>query len=555
MASFSLSPSVEVNEFDLTAVIPAVATSVGAMVGQFAWGPVEEIVTLSVEGDLSSQFGLPNDTNFADWFSASSYLSYATDLKNIRVVGTGALNGTMIVDSNGQLVGGAGLLVKNDQTYQNTTFTKEVFVAKYPGAYGNNIGVAWANTTSFNAVDSNGIPTWEFHDAFPAAPGAGQYHVAVYDATGVISGTIGTVLERFSYVTTVPAKYADGTSSFITDKLSRSSAWVWMGEVARFINLAASTSGVQFTGGADGAVPTDGQRQTGYALFQDAEANDVTLVMQAGGSIQVGQWIIDNIAEYRRDCVAYVSPALSDVVGLVENDIILNNIITTRTFYGSSSYAFMDGNYKYMYDQYNDTYRWIPLNADMAGLAARTDYTNDAWWSPAGYNRGTIKNVVKLAWNPNKTFRDSLYNININPVISETGQGPFLFGDKTLYNVVTSAFISINVRRLFIVLEKAISTAAKFTLFEFNDYITRAMFVNMVTPYLRTVQGRRGVTAFQVICDETNNTGDIIDAQEFVADIYVRPNRSINVIVLNFTAVGNSVSFSELTGTTTGTAV
>ena len=222
-------------------------------------------------------------------------------------------------------------------------------------------------------------------------------------------------------------------------------------------------------------------------------------------------------------------------------------MVSFRNNLRSTSYAVMDSGYKYMYDRYNDLYRWIPLNGDVAGLCVRTDNTNDPWWSPAGLNRGQIKNLVKLAYNPRKADRDTLYKAGINPVVTFPGQGTILFGDKTLLNK-PSAFDRINVRRLFIVLEKAIATASKFTLFEFNDAFTRAQFKSLVVPYLREVQGRRGITDFLVVCDDTNNTPDIIDRNEFVGDIYIKPARSINFIQLNFVAVRTGVAFSEVVG-------
>ena len=200
-----------------------------------------------------------------------------------------------------------------------------------------------------------------------------------------------------------------------------------------------------------------------------------------------------------------------------------------------------------MYDTYNDVYRWVPLNGDVAGLVARTEFTNDAWWSPAGFNRGQIRGVIRLPYNPKQAHRDTLYKNNINPVVAFPGEGTVLYGDKTMQRK-PSAFDRINVRRLFIVLEKAIATAAKYQLFEFNDAFTRASFVNMVTPFLRDVKGRRGIYDFKVVCDETNNPGSVIDRNEFVADIYIKPARSINFIQLNFIAVGTGVDFNELAG-------
>jgi phage tail sheath protein FI len=223
------------------------------------------------------------------------------------------------------------------------------------------------------------------------------------------------------------------------------------------------------------------------------------------------------------------------------------DIVEFRNTLGSSSYAFLDGNWKYQYDKYNDVYRWVPFNGDVAGLVVRSTDERDAWWSPAGFNRGQIKNVVKTAWSPSKTFRDELYKNGVNPILTFPGEGTILFGDKTLL-AKPSAFDRINVRRLFIVLEKAIATAAKYSLFEFNDQFTRSQFRNLVEPFLRDVQGRRGIYDFRVVCDESNNTGEVIDRNEFIGDIYIKPARSINFIQLNFVAVRTGVDFSEVVG-------
>jgi phage tail sheath protein FI len=259
------------------------------------------------------------------------------------------------------------------------------------------------------------------------------------------------------------------------------------------------------------------------------------------------QYVIDNVAEVRLDCIVFASPqdtTTGDVI-VGAGSAATTAINLYRDGLSSTSYAVLDSGYKYQYDRYNDVYRWIPLNGDVAGTCARTDNTNDPWFSPGGLNRGQIKNVVKLAHNPSKTDRDVLYKNGVNPVVTFPGQGTVLFGDKTLL-AKPSAFDRINVRRLFIVLEKSIATAARFQLFEFNDGFTRAQFKNLVEPFLRDVQGRRGITDFVVKCDETNNTGQVIDANEFVADIFVKPNRSINYITLNFVAARSSINFSEV---------
>jgi phage tail sheath protein FI len=279
-------------------------------------------------------------------------------------------------------------------------------------------------------------------------------------------------------------------------------------------------------------------------LFKEPEVVDVTLWLGGMATTADGQYI-KGLAEARKDCVAFVSPNKASVVNAGTGQVAA--LKTDSTTLGSSSYAVMDRAWKYQYDRYNDVFRYVPMNGDIAGLCARTDFTNDAWWSPAGMNRGTIKNIVKLSWEPTKADRDEMYKNNINPLITMTGAGVLLWGDKTM-QTVPSAFDRINVRRLFIVLEKAISIAAKAMLFEFNDEFTRAQFVNLVEPFLREVQGRRGITDFKVVCDGSNNTGQVIDTNNFVGDIYIKPARSINYIQLNFIAARSDVSFSEIGG-------
>jgi phage tail sheath protein FI len=281
-------------------------------------------------------------------------------------------------------------------------------------------------------------------------------------------------------------------------------------------------------------------------LFTNAENVDISLAFVGDAPLATAKYVVDNITTVRKDCLAFVSPLLASVVNNAGSE--LADVLADKTTIGvDTSYAVMDSGWKYQYDKYNDTYRWVPLNADIAGLCARTDSTNDAWWSPAGMTRGQIKNCVKLAWNPTQTQRDELYKVGINPVVSMVGSGTVLWGDKTLQSK-PSAFDRINVRRLFIVLEKAIAIAAKYELFEFNDQFTRAQFRSMVEPFLRDVQGRRGVYDFKVVCDETNNTGEVIDTNRFIGDIYIKPARSINFIQLNFVAVRTSVKFEEIVG-------
>ena len=418
---------------------------------------------------------------------------------------------------------------------------------------------------------------WEYYNAVDKAPATSAYttnfgnssavdelHVVVADQDGAITGTPGAILEVFSNLSrATDAKTEDGGVNYYKTVINENSNYVWWlndrtgaTSVAAASIASASTTTpmtLSFAGGFDGADENNvavGTLLTGYDLFASAEDVDVSLVLTGvarGGTNgeQTPNYLIDNIAEKRKDCVVFVSPAKADVVNNVGSES--TDVTTFRNSLRSTSYGVMDSGYKYQYDKYNDVYRWIPLNGDTAGLCVRTDDTRDPWFSPAGFNRGQIKNIVKLAYNPGKADRDILYKAGVNPVVTFPGQGTVLYGDKTLL-AKPSAFDRINVRRLFIVLEKAIATATKFTLFEFNDDFTRAQFRNLVEPFLRDVQGRRGIYDFQVVCDTTNNTGEVIDRNEFVGDIYIKPAKSINFIQLNFVAVRTGVEFSEVVG-------
>jgi len=557
--AFQLSPGVLVAEKDLTNVIPAVSTSAGAFVGYFNWGPVEEIFTVGSENELRKYFGLPLNTT--DWFTAANFLAYGNNLQLVRAVGSAAENATSE---------GSGVYIPNqdayEATYANGGTPNGDVAAKYPGLYGNSLEVQYADATSFAG--------WEYASFFDGAPGTSaqataagcsndELHIVVIDTLGLFSGAVDTVVERFAFASKqVGNKLADGTNNYYKEVLNQQSQYVWWMNHPSGRNWGA-TSATAFDGteqdgqtagqdalvldlrGGNVATPTTGDLQDAYSLFANKEIVDISLVLTGGHAAAVVNHVIDNVALARLDCVVFLSPPLAavynnagseaaDVVDYRQTDINRN-----------TSYAVMDSGWKRQYDRYNDQYINVPLNADTAGLCARTDQTNDAWWSPAGFNRGQLKNVVKLVWSPNQTERDTLYKNGVNPVATFPGEGTLLYGDKTLL-AKPSAFDRINVRRLFIVLEKAIATAAKYQLFEFNDVFSRAQFRSMVEPFLRDVRGRRGIFDFRVVCDETNNTGEVIDRNEFVADIYIKPARSINFIYLNFVAVRTSVSFTEV---------
>lgn len=583
---FQLSPGVLVVEKDFTLSVPAVSTSIGAIAGEFVWGPVLHPVTVSSEQVLVDSFGKPgtDSKNVATFFSAASFLSYSNNLVTVRIEAPAARNAVATPASPNVVV------INNENAYdavysgpaQGTTLSAGAVGAKYPGAMGNSLRVIMLDSAAWAALDP--VTDKEIKDLFDGAPGTSDYarrviggtsaindelHVAIIDEGGKFSGVRGTVLEKYQYLSKASdAQKADGTNNFYGYVLNNQSKYVWFldhptggtdwGSRAdaaggSFATLTAKFD-VTLTGGDDGfSAMTANERSSaireGYDRFANADEIDVSLII-AGRVGPADAKYICELAETRKDAVAFVSPVDistgEPIIGTGSSAV--EDILAFRTdaaFNVSSSYAVLDSGYKYAYDKYRDTYVWVPLCGDVAGLCARTDYTNDPWWSPGGFNRGQVKNVVKLGFNPGKTERDNLYKNGVNPVVTFPGQGTVLFGDKTLL-AKPSAFDRINVRRLFIVLEKAIAIAAKYQLFEFNDAFTRAQFRNLVEPFLRDVKGRRGVYDFKVVCDETNNTGEVIDRNEFIADIYIKPARSINFITLNFIAVRTGVSFEEV---------
>ena len=638
--AFQVSPGVLVQEKDLTRIIPAVSTSIGAFAGVFTKGPLDEVVSISSEQELVSTFGKPNNSNFEDFFSASNFLQYSNALRVVRVQNSSVSNATE---------SGSAFVIKNTTDYTNNYATGQASVglwaARTAGVHGNSLQISTCpsatayeevnkttvadaamavgdtvvtvtSSTGISAGDivnfgdqfeyrvvsvatndlnivrkeepayygtseSSGLheaPTngaqvrrrWKYYDLFNKAPGTSPFaqaksgvndelHIAVIDEDGEITGTKGDVLETFEAVSKASdAKDAQGNVNYYPDVIYKSSNYIyWMDHNSGGSNWGSAASGTTYTdvtavsnvslqSGSDGTTATTGQRKTAYEKFADGETVDVGLIIAgAGDATHIGNLI--TIAENRKDAVVFASPERSDVVGIANANTQKSNVVAFFNSIQSSSYVVFDSGYKYAYDRYNDVYRFVPLNGDVAGLAARTDLIADSWFSPAGFNRGIVRGAVKLAFNPTKAQRDELYRARVNPVATFPGQGTVLFGDKTGLSA-PSAFDRINVRRLFITLEKAIATASKFQLFEFNDEFTRANFRNIVEPFLREVQGRRGITDFLVVCDETNNTGDVIDRNEFKAEIFVKPARSINFITLSFVATRTGVSFDEVAG-------
>lgn len=697
---FRVSPGVSIKEIDLTTIVPAVATTPGGFAGYFHWGPVNEIVTVANERELSNIFQKPDNNNYVDFFTPANFLQYGNRMQVVRVVGSSAKNSHVIKSGTTYQaafdINNTTDFNANEGASANTQAANGVlFASKYPGVLGNSLkvvitggsgltgaslgyaaalgatyidmyvgnslaprylavgdevqfadgttvtvsGVAKINggstaspptftdltatnydffgvTSGWNASSSsfsgaNGVTasirlylssllskaqsagnslniksayskyvsTNEITTSYASDAGgtADLINVLVFDKDGKWSGTANSLLEKWEGMSrATDARKFDGSSNYYRTIINDQSDYIWAlcadvhgnnsgagyQATQNFSSLSligpnlSTTSavgqGVNSLGltGAVSSAPSDSERwASGWSLFQDADTVDVSLLPVGNASSTLAQLIVQQICEKRLDCMAFVSPSQSNVENKLPYES-LNNIKTFRdsTFNVNSSYAVLDSGWKYQLDTYNNLVRLVPLNADIAGLVARTEFTNEAWFSPAGFNRGQVKSVVKLAYNPSsEAHRDELYTRQVNPVVSFPGEGVILYGDKTM-QTRPSAFDRINVRRLFIILEKAIATASKFFLFEQNDAFTRAQFKNLVVPFLKTVQQRRGITDFKVVCDETNNTGEVIDRNEFVADIFVKPTRSINFIQLNFVATKTGVNFSEVGG-------
>ena len=665
---FLVSPGVHVKEIDLTNVVPAVSTSIGAIAGPFERGPVSTVTAISSEDELVKVFGKPQGDNFEFFFTAANFLQYGDALRVVR-----AESG--IVNAVAQ---GTAILIRDTDHYLNSFSSGQASVgewaARTAGTHGNSIGVsicgnatayeqnlgssnqtvtedAKGSTTvkvddgtafsvgdliSFSSADASSDATaftfnsgdegneyeitainthdltirldgdpngqglkaiipdnsfirrrWRFYDLFDGAPGTSDWatqngrgsgdelHVAIYDTTGDITGfdvdTAGNrqnaMIETFANMSKNPiAKTAQGGSNYYPDVIYRQSEFIyWMDHTSAGSNWGTDTTSAytavnapvvdSLASGTDDYAVTAGELALAYDKFKDTESLDINLVLggpssavaDSASAMDTHVTMITDLVELRKDCVAFVSPYRSATVNVTSNITQADNVIDAFDLCPSSSYVVFDSGYKYMYDKYNDVFRFVPLNGDTAGLCAYTDGVADPWFSPAGYNRGNVRGAIKLSFNPTKAERDRLYRARVNPVVDFPGQGVVLFGDKTALTK-PSAFDRINVRRLFLVLEKAIATAAKFQLFEFNDEFTRAQFRNLVEPFLRDVQGRRGLIDFKVVADGTNNTGEVIDRNEFVGDIFIKPNRSINFITLNFIAVRTGVSFTEVGG-------
>ena len=662
--AFQVSPGVQVNEIDLTNVVPAVSTTTGAFAGSFQWGPVDEVITVSDSKGLVDTFGAPANTDAGaeDFYTAESFLKYGSSLRLVRINSTGLKSANASSGSS---------LLKHHDDYVNTfksggqAGTVGKFISKYAGAKGNSlkvstcassnayyndavttvttadeavgqttITVAASNvftirdiitfaghntqyrvlsapsgtTITIEALDQpagTGLTTlvaqnaaidryWEHYNLFAKAPGksgtataAGgsddEIHVVVIDEDGSFTGTENTVLETFGFLSCASdGKDAHGASNYYKDVLETKSEYVYWSGHSTATHVAANSTHTHadsktinsnagfgrptgpenssLGGGIDGRTATAGEKQTAWTdHFEDANSIDFSFLLVGStrtdnGSgadqdvltdwtTQVNQGIL--LAEKRKDCMVIASPRRASVVGVSSESTQTTNVLADFNTASSSSFAVFDSTWVYQYDRFNDRYCWVPANGHTGGIMARSDLQRDAWVSPAGFSRGQYLGITKIAYNPKQASRDDLYRARINPVTTFPGQGTILFGDKTALTT-PSAFDRINVRRLFIVLEKAISTAAQAQLFEYNDAFTRAQFRAAIEPFLRDVKNRRGLIDFSVVCDETNNTDSVMDRNEFVCSIFVKPARSINYITLNFVAARSGVQFEEI---------
>lgn len=660
--AFQVSPGIEIKEIDLSNVVPAVSSTIGAFAGVFQWGPVDEVKTVSSGLELVEEFYQPANTDAGseDFYTADSFLRYGSALKVVRMATSGLFSAND--------AGAAASLLKNEDDYEenyrdgslNATVGK--YIAKYAGALGNSLKVsvcASSNAYFHSGVDlvndanadlgdtvvtvddgtkftvrdvikfsghatkyritgisSNDLtiaslntPTtggltsavaddesidrfWEFHDLFDKAPGTSasaslvgasndEIHLVVVDEDGLFTGTQHTVLETFGFLSLASdGKNAQGQSNYYRNVLERESKYVyWSGHDVQIITPATDDRTLEesktapflrpdqvknssLSGGANGRSKVAGDFESAMdKFFADSETESLDFIIVGSTRTDDGtgtdqDTVADHntivnkaiqIAELRKDCLVVASPRKTSIVHQTSESTQLTNVKADYASVTSSSYAVLDSGWVYQYDRYNDKFVWVPGNGHTAGLMARSDLLQDPWYSPAGFSRGQYLGITKLAFNPKKATRDELYRARINPIVTFPGQGTVLFGDKTALTV-PSAFDRINVRRLFIVLERAVALAAKAQLFEFNDAFTRAQFRSAVEPFLRDVKNRRGLVDFSVVCDETNNTDSVIDRNEFVCSIFIKPAKSINFITLNFVASRSGVEFEELYG-------
>ena len=574
---FLVSPGVEVKETDLTDIIPAQSTSIGGYTGHFRWGPIGEIVTVSSEKELARIFGAPSTENAAlerSFLEAASFLKYSNNLKVVRANAATALNSySSQGDDSPESAGFTISSITELETNQAALNVLDAhIVARYAGVLGNSLRVHVVNATNYDDQPASirGVLQFKPATSLWAEELTGittvndEVAIVIVDNGAQFTGVTGEILEVHEGLSIARnAKNQFGESNYWADFVNTNSSLIFgvkdtstdplitaastdLGAIAWLGDDSPGETYLSLSGGADAATFTNSTVVTALELFEDSETVDVNFLFAFEDNTGTTDTKIKTIADARKDLIGFISAPLA--VKDQTSDATKKSTITTHfDAISSSSYIVFDSGPGYTYNKYRDAFAFIQLHGHIAGLCASTDNATDPWFSPAGLNRGQLRGITRLAYNPKKADRDELYQKRINPVVTLPGQGTVLFGDKTALTK-PSAFDRINVRRLFITIEKAISTASKFQLFELNDAFTRSTFRNAIEPFLRDVQGRRGITDFRVVCDESNNTSDVIDGNRFVADIYIKPTRSVNFVTLNFIATRTGASFEELIG-------
>ena len=589
----SESPAVVVKEIDLTGGVPNVQSTTGAMTGNFRWGPVLQRQNIANEAELVATFASPDDTNAIDFLTATQFLRYSSNMvvvRNIDSDGSGneAASAFTLRDGSASSTGLDNPLILNTTDFSTRQAGLEAvdsggdlygFVAKYPGDLGNSLKVSFLPAQSSDSA----WDLWDYNGSFDARPETSTFaqannatydemHVVIVDEDGKFSGTRGTVLETFPNLSILKgAKNTEGSSIYAKDVINATSQYAWLINFNSALAIAGAgdtvTSGtsylltganrvatdISFSNGANSGTLKIGAHLSGNDLFEDRDQVEVDFLIAPNFATATDQRTVVNdlvatAQQLRKDCMVVSSPNRDAILSTSNDATRVTNTVATVSGFTKSSYLVVDNNFVKVYDKYNDKYVDIAAASTVAGIMAATDYNRAPWFSPAGTRRGQLLGITSIAYSPTKGQRDTLYKAGVNPIANIPGQGVLLFGDKTFLGRV-SAFDRINVRRLFLVLERAIGRAAEQVMFEFNDEFTRAEFVNIIEPVLREVKGRRGISDFRVVCDETNNTGAVIDRNEFIANVFIKPARSINYVSLNFVAVRTGVDFEEVVGT------
>lgn len=532
----NLSPGVQTVEKDLTYNVQSVTSNASGYVGFFRWGPTEQIVAINTnEAELVNRFGAPDSATTGYFHAAANYLLYSVPLYVARVQGATAVNA---INQTAKDDGLTNPVVGNSFVAENFTLAGASFIAKYPGDLGNSLKVSLCT--------SAGYAGWAYNKQFEYAPTGSAFNMVVIDEDGLFTGVAGTVLERYSLMTTVTgSKKPDGTSADLVEVLKQQSNYVLAIDTTKIV-FASGVYAQSFVGGVSDNDATASAASIAKCIQLFASSTvEFTRLFTSFLPVTAVTAAID-LADTRTDAVVFTAPPLAAVYN---NTNRVADIVTyfTGTLNKPSSYNFQVDNWKLVQDKYNNKSIWIPCDSDAAGLHARLFVNAEPWFSPAGLNRGQLKNVIRLAWNSSEPERDVLYPKAINSIVAFPGEGTVLFGDKTAL-MAPSAFSRINVRTLFIVIRKAIARAARYQLFEINDFITQAVFRNATDRYLDDVQGRRGIYRKRVVCDSTNNTPQVVDSNQFVGSIYIDPSKTINNIRLDFVAISGSVSFEEVEG-------